>query len=62
MIDLIDLIVPLGITTLTLVSLTVILGLSRRLKPRPILKVHKLCGLLALLAGATHATLVLWLH
>ena len=59
MIDLIDLIVPLGITTLTLVSLTVLLGLSRRLKPRTILKVHKLCGLLALLAGATVATLML---
>ncbi len=53
---------PMGIVTLSLVAVTVFLGLFRRLKPRLILKWHKRLGPVALLAGATHAVLVLLAH
>ena len=56
------LIVPMGITTLVLVAATVTLGVFRRFKPRPMLKIHKKCGVAALAAGAIHATLVMLLH
>jgi hypothetical protein len=57
-----ELIVPMGIVTLSLVALTVCLGVMRRLKPRPLLKIHKTCGVCALISGAIHAILVLALH
>jgi len=57
-----DLIVPLGIATLALVFATVMLGVFRRLKPRRMLKIHKICGVSALVVGAIHATLVLVLY
>lgn len=57
-----ELIVPMGIVTLSLVALTVCLGVMRRLKPRPLLKIHKTCGVCALISGATHAILVLASH
>ena len=58
-------IVPMGFVTLSLVALTVCLGLLRRvrrLKPRLLLKLHKTCGVSALVAGAIHATLALVAH
>ena len=57
-----SLIVPMGIATLSLVAITVFLGLFRRLKPRLMLKWHKRTGVLALLAGTIHAVLVLVAH
>lgn len=60
-----SMIAPMGIVTLLLVALTVCLGLLRRvrrLKPRLLLKLHKTCGVSALVAGAIHATLVLVAH
>ena len=57
-----QLIQPMGIATLALVGLTVSLGVLRRRKPRVLLKLHKICGVSALVAGACHATLVLVLH
>lgn len=60
---LIHLIEPMGIITLLLVGLTVAMGiLRRRWNPRLMLKIHKTCGVLALVAGATHAALVIFLH
>ena len=56
------LIEPMGIVTLSLVASTVCLGLLRRLKPRPLLTIHKICGVCALVSGATHAILVLIAH
>jgi hypothetical protein len=49
----------MGIITLCLVACTVALGLLRRLKPRPMLRIHKVCGVAALISGAAHATLVM---
>jgi len=57
-----DLVVPLGIATLVLVFATVMLGVFRRVKPRRMLKIHKICGVSALVVGAIHATLVLILY
>ena len=54
-----ELIEGMGITTLSLVALAVCTGLLRRLRPALLLKVHKAAGVLALAAGAVHATLVL---
>lgn len=56
------LIKPMGIATLALVACTVTLGVLRRLKPRLLLKIHKICGVCALAAGAAHAALVLCVH
>ena len=56
---------PTGILTLSLVGLTVCLGLLRRvrrLKPRLLLKLHKIMGFCALISGLTHATIVLLTH
>lgn len=58
---LVQLIKPIGILTLSLVGLTVALGVLRRRNPRLILKIHKICGVSALVAGATHATLIIFL-
>ena len=60
-----ELIVPMGVLTLSLVALTVCLGLLRRvrrLRPRLLLKLHKIAGICALGSGAIHATLVLLIH
>ena len=58
-----QLIKPLGIATLLLVGITVTLGiLRRRWKPRLMLKIHKRCGVSALLVGAAHAALVMLLY
>ena len=57
------LIEPMGALTLSLVAITVALGVfRRRWKPRLMLKMHKTCGVLALAAGAVHAALVMLLH
>ena len=58
----VSLIVPMGIATLSLVAVTVFLGLFRRWSPKLMLKWHKRSGVLALLAGAIHAALVLLAH
>jgi len=58
-----ELIEPMGILTLSLVAITVALGVfRRRWKPRLMLKMHKTCGVLALASGAVHAALVVFLH
>jgi len=50
---------PTGAATLTLVVLTVALGVFRRVwKPLVLLRVHKVCGVCALVSGLTHATLL----
>ncbi len=63
--SLISLAEPTGILTLSLVALTVCLGLLRRIRrlgPRLLLKLHKIVGLCALSSGAIHATIVLLTH
>lgn len=63
--SLISLVKPTGIMTLSLVALTVGLGLLRRvrrLRPRLLLKLHKIVGFCALGSGAVHATIVLLIH
>ncbi len=63
--SLISLAEPTGILTLSLVGLTVCLGLLRRvrrLKPRLLLKLHKIVGVCALCSGVVHATIVLLTH
>ena len=63
--SLISLAEPAGILTLSLVALTVCLGLLRRvrrLRPRLLLKLHKIAGICALCSGAIHATIVLLTH
>ena len=56
-----ELIEPLGITALSLITLTVALGLLRR-RHRVLLKLHKCAGILAFLAAAAHGLLVMSLH
>ena len=57
------LIKPMGFLTLSLVAVTVALGvLRRRWQPRLMLKIHKTCGVSVLVAGAVHAALVAFLH
>ena len=53
---------PMGIATLSLVAITVCLGLFRRRNPKLLLKWHKRLGPTALLAGAIHAVLVMLAH
>jgi len=56
---------PTGILTLSLVALTVCLGLARRIRwpgPGLILKLHKTAGACALVSGAIHATIVMLAH
>lgn len=58
-----QLIKPMGILTLSLVAVTVALGVfRRRWKPGLLLKMHKICGVLALVGGAVHVALVVFLH
>jgi len=59
------LIVPTGITTLSLLAVTVLLGVLRRaahLKTRVVMRVHKTIGVIALVVGLAHAGLVMFLH
>ena len=58
----VSLIVPMGIATLSPIAVTVFLGLFRRRLPKLMFKWHKRTGVLALLAGATHAALVLLIY
>ena len=56
---------PTGILTLSIVALTVCLGLLRRvrrLKPTLLLKLHKIAGICALGSRAFHATIALLTH
>jgi len=56
---------PTGIATLSLVAVTVCLGFLKRVKrfrTRLVLRIHKITGVCALAAGATHATLIFALH
>ncbi len=56
---------PTGILTLSLVAITVCLGSLRRLrrlKPRLLLKLHKISGLTALISGVIHASIVILTH
>lgn len=50
-----------GMLKLALVALAGA-GLFRRLKPRLLLRCHKVVALLAVLSALTHATLVILLH
>ncbi len=58
--------IPAGITALSLIAVTVTLGLLRRMKlfggPRLAMKIHKITGVCALLAGAAHLTIKLILY
>jgi hypothetical protein len=54
-----SLIEPMGVLTLALIAATVALGVFRRLKPRRMLRWHKILGVAALISGAAHASLVL---
>ncbi|MHC4563602.1 MAG: YHS domain-containing protein [Planctomycetota bacterium] len=59
------LIVPLGITALSLMVITVALGLLRRLpgvKRATMLKWHKRFGIAALIVAAIHAAIVIAIH
>lgn len=53
---------PMGVTTLSLLVLTVAAALLRRRKPTFLLKWHKLLGITTLVSAAIHATLVLIAH
>jgi len=53
---------PTGITTLCLVIFAVCLAALRRVRglgPRLMLRLHKIVGVIALVSGAAHATIVL---
>lgn len=56
------LVAPVGIVTLSLITVAVCLGFFRRRNPKLFLKWHKRCGLSVLIAGAIHAGLVLITH
>ena len=53
---------PMGITTLSLLVLTVTAALLRRRKPKLLLKWHKRLGITTLVFAAIHAILVLIAH
>jgi YHS domain-containing protein len=53
---------PIGITTLSLLVLTVTSALLRRRKPKLLLKWHKRLGITALVFASIHAILVLIAH
>jgi len=53
---------PVGITTLSLLVLTVAAALLRRRKPKFLLKWHKRLGITTLVFAAIHVTLVLIAH
>jgi hypothetical protein len=53
---------PMGITTLSLLVLTVVVGLFRRRQPKLLLKWHKRLGIITLVSALIHAALVLIAH
>ncbi len=53
---------PMGITTISLLVLTVLVGLFRRKNPKTLLKWHKRFGITTLISAIIHATLVLVAH
>ena len=60
-----SLVKPMGIATLSLIALTICLGLLRRvrrLNTRTVMRLHKISGICALCAGAIHATIIFVLH
>ena len=57
-----NLIKPVGITTLSLLVLTVLSGLFRRKRPKLLLKWHKRLAIITLISAFTHAILVLIAH
>ena len=57
-----NLIKPMGITTLSLLVLTVLSGLFRRKRPKLLLKWHKRLAIITLVSALIHATLVLIAH
>jgi YHS domain-containing protein len=56
------LIKPMGIITLSLLVLTVIVGLFRRRLPKLLLKWHKCLGIITLISALIHAALVIMAH
>jgi len=57
------LIKPMEVFALSLVALTVGLGILRRRRwPRSCSGIHKVCGVAALASGVVHATLAIILH
>ncbi|HMA99714.1 MAG TPA: hypothetical protein VKS21_01895 [Spirochaetota bacterium] len=54
------LMIPMGITAYTLLGLTVILGLIKK-RSRLRYKLHKICGICALIAGSIHLAIHLYL-
>ena len=59
------LIVPTGIVTLSLVAVTVLLAVLRRVKrfkARVVMRVHKVTGVSALITGILHAALIVFFH
>ena len=60
-IELADLIIPMGIATLSLVVITIFLGLFMRKSYRLMRKLHLIFAFAALACGAFHASLVLFL-
>lgn len=62
---LMKLVEPAGILTLSLLAVTVCLGVLRRVKKlgsRQVLRVHKIAGVAALVSGVLHATLIVLVH
>ena len=62
---LMKLVEPAGILTLSLLAVTVCLGMLRRVKKlgsRQVLRVHKIAGVAALVSGVLHATLIVLVH
>ncbi len=57
-----QLVKPAGITTLSLLIITVSAGLLRRKKPKLLLKWHKRFGIITLVSAIVHAVLVLIFH
>ena len=53
---------PMGVLTLTLLMVTVLLGVFRRKMPKRLLKWHKRCGITTLVVALLHALLVLIAH
>ena len=59
------LIAPTGIITLSLVAVTVLLALLRRVrrfKARVVMRIHKAAGVSALISGILHASLIVFFH
>jgi hypothetical protein len=56
-----DIVVPLGIASLSLALITVVFGFFRKLLPaKPRVLIHKVLGFLLLLVAATHGAIILY--